>query len=540
MAKTRKKVSKPKKAKAPVGFMVKDVTPMDALIDLIDATPDNPRVVKVKSDEFLELVKSIKAMGVKRPIDVRNHPLRSGRFECVAGERRVKAAKAAGLKIIPALFHSGMTNEQAFDMTYAENAHRRDLTPAEQGKAVFTLMAKLGGDIDAVAVKLGQTPRWVAGRAKLQDLAKVWRDELANPLSEFLWMSAGKLQLIARYTTSVQEQLHERATRYPGQFKGNATKDLAKWLDREFMRRLASAPWSLTDKTLCKSSGACSKCRDRSSIHADLWMFHVEHDEKKAAKADRCLNVECWEAKSLAFLSATVDQQFKDHPGLLLATDDTCGYTRREMLSGELGHEVLHSGSYADCAKSTTGARSILMVSGPKLGKVIWGKLYSSRDGRPAKRAPGTPTPLSERRVKLEVKRNVKVLAMVRALLDLSNFPDDAVLFRLAVYYGVGSVSIYPKEWSDYLKWKDEIKHQRDAKQLMWEGMHPALNERMTYQSGESNIAWMIEFATAICGVLGVDIAGLQAEAAASLPEPASWAKLTPDGYPKSKATSGV
>ena len=101
-------------------------------INQIRISGDNPRIINKKSPEFLELVESVRAIGVKVPIHVREGGKFKSkgdidRYELLAGERRLLAAGEAGLETIPALNHGELTDDAAFEVTFAENYAREDL-----------------------------------------------------------------------------------------------------------------------------------------------------------------------------------------------------------------------------------------------------------------------------------------------------------------------------------------------------------------------------------------------------------------------------
>ncbi|HET6442722.1 MAG TPA: ParB/RepB/Spo0J family partition protein, partial [Phycisphaerae bacterium] len=169
----------------------------------IAPTPDNPRTINEKSPEFLELVASVKAVGVNVPVACR--PDGDGHI-LIYGERRLRAARLAGRETIPALVYDGLTPAQAFELTFAENYQREDLTPMEECKAVQLLSAKYGGDTRAVAAKLGRSERWVQQRARLDNLSPRWRKKLTEDGVSAEFFTAGHLAAVARLDRKVQDE----------------------------------------------------------------------------------------------------------------------------------------------------------------------------------------------------------------------------------------------------------------------------------------------------------------------------------------------
>src|SRR5215510_11661137 len=100
-------------------------------------------------DTIAELAESIKTQGVIQPILAR--PLGDGHFEIIAGERRWRAARQAGLDSVPVLVRD-VRDELALAMALIENIQREDLNPIEEAQGVQRLIAEFGMTHDAAAV----------------------------------------------------------------------------------------------------------------------------------------------------------------------------------------------------------------------------------------------------------------------------------------------------------------------------------------------------------------------------------------------------
>jgi ParB family chromosome partitioning protein len=105
--------------------------PLELAVELIDR---NPYQTRSHFDEaaLAELAASIAASGVVQPILVR--PIDEGRYQLIAGERRLLASRKAGKPVIPAIVRQ-VSNAQAMEMTIVENLQRADLNPMEQARA---------------------------------------------------------------------------------------------------------------------------------------------------------------------------------------------------------------------------------------------------------------------------------------------------------------------------------------------------------------------------------------------------------------------
>lgn len=117
--------------------------------------------------ELAELTDSIKESGVIQPIMVRRKG--DGVYELIAGERRWRASKAAGLTIIPAVIKN-CTDQEALLLALVENLQREDLNPMETARAYSRMMKEFGLTQEAVAVKVGRDRSSVANFIRLTHL----------------------------------------------------------------------------------------------------------------------------------------------------------------------------------------------------------------------------------------------------------------------------------------------------------------------------------------------------------------------------------
>ena len=116
-----------------------------------------------------ELAASIREHGVMQPILVR--PIEGGRFEIVAGERRWRAAKRAGLAEVPALVKS-VPDQSALALALIENIQREDLNPLEQANGIARLIDEFGLTHEAAAKAVGRSRSAVTNLLRLRELAK--------------------------------------------------------------------------------------------------------------------------------------------------------------------------------------------------------------------------------------------------------------------------------------------------------------------------------------------------------------------------------
>ncbi len=134
----------------------------------IGANPDQPR--KTFSDEELgELAASIKEKGVLQPILLRAVSGRPYMYEIVAGERRYRASKLAGLTEIPALIKT-LTPESAMEIALIENVQRENLNAIEESDAYKNIMEKCGYELSDVARLIGKSESYIRNIMRLDSL----------------------------------------------------------------------------------------------------------------------------------------------------------------------------------------------------------------------------------------------------------------------------------------------------------------------------------------------------------------------------------
>ena len=134
-------------------------------INLIDPNPRQPRTV-FDSDALQELVASIKEIGILQPPVVRKS---GARYELIMGERRLRAAKIAGLKRIPVIIRQTPNNELLRE-ALIENIHRSQLNALEEGAAYSQLLNDFNCTHEELAQKLGRSRTVITNTMRLLNL----------------------------------------------------------------------------------------------------------------------------------------------------------------------------------------------------------------------------------------------------------------------------------------------------------------------------------------------------------------------------------
>jgi len=154
-------------------------------------------------DTLAGLVDSVKELGVLQPILVRTA---DEGYELIAGERRLRAAKRAGLRTVPALVRTA-DDVSSLEQALVENLHRQDLNPLEEAAAYQQLIEDFGYTQDQVAQRVGRSRSAVANMLRLFQLTPAVQRLVGEGL-----LSAGHAKaLLGHPDRSYQEALAKRA-----------------------------------------------------------------------------------------------------------------------------------------------------------------------------------------------------------------------------------------------------------------------------------------------------------------------------------------
>jgi ParB/RepB/Spo0J family partition protein len=134
-------------------------------VDHIEPNPEQPRMV-FEQEALDELTASIREHGVLQPILVR--PLGPNTYQIVAGERRWRASRQAGLDTIPALIEE-IDDDTALEIAIIENLQREDLSPLDEAAMYDRMIHEHGYSIRKLADKLGKDKGYLENRLRLAD-----------------------------------------------------------------------------------------------------------------------------------------------------------------------------------------------------------------------------------------------------------------------------------------------------------------------------------------------------------------------------------
>ncbi|MEZ7815699.1 MAG: ParB/RepB/Spo0J family partition protein [Burkholderiaceae bacterium] len=172
----------PKVSDTPLGGMGDSELPSTLRLDRLQTGMYQPRT-HMDEGALYELAESIKAQGIMQPILVRpvdsdgkyqplvGRPQTSQRFEIIAGERRTRAAKLAGLDEVPVLIRD-VDDKAAAAMSLIENMQREDLNPLEEAKGLQRLVREFGLTHEEAAQSVGRSRSAASNLLRLLNLAE--------------------------------------------------------------------------------------------------------------------------------------------------------------------------------------------------------------------------------------------------------------------------------------------------------------------------------------------------------------------------------
>jgi ParB family transcriptional regulator, chromosome partitioning protein len=153
-----------------------DLNPSDISIDRIIPNPKQPRRTFIEAD-LEELADSIRAKGVIQPILVRPDPNQPEMFEIIAGERRWRAARRAGLTAMPAVVRE-FDDREVLEIAIIENVQRSDLNAVEEAEAYKSLIDRFGRTQESVAQQVGKSREHVSNTLRLLSLPEDVREHV--------------------------------------------------------------------------------------------------------------------------------------------------------------------------------------------------------------------------------------------------------------------------------------------------------------------------------------------------------------------------
>ncbi|MDP6570588.1 MAG: ParB/RepB/Spo0J family partition protein [Candidatus Marinimicrobia bacterium] len=183
-------------------------------IDVIAPNRNQPRQ-EFDDVKMQELIASIRENGILQPLTVREST--TGSFELIAGERRLRAAKEAGLETVPVYILSVDADVEMMEYALVENVQRVDLNPIEEAEGYAILSGKYDLSQEDIAKKVGKSRPAIANKLRLLKLppeikAGLKSGDISNGHAKALLGLRKSLQMITLFHKIVKEGLNVRQT----------------------------------------------------------------------------------------------------------------------------------------------------------------------------------------------------------------------------------------------------------------------------------------------------------------------------------------
>lgn len=343
------------------------------MIPLIEIEPDPNNVRKqFDEDDLAELAGSIKEQGVLQPILVR--PVKSSKaskakYQIVAGERRYRAARLAGLKEILAIVRE-MNEVEALGAQLVENLQRKDIHPLDEADSLLRLKEVEKLEISDIAQRLAKPEQYVARRLSLTNLIEEVREDLracritlAHALE--ICRLAPEIQINALAACYESKYVYDRAEQtnsyQPDKEKpARHVRYLQEWLAANVYLNLHKAPFKKSDPRLREDGLSCIDCPQRTGRDTTLFA-----DIKNS---DTCLNPGCFTAKMRKFVQIR-RAELEEKGGksvAYLSIDYGAGVRAKGVLSRDQ-YQVLERK-----ADRCEHAEQAVFADGPEIGQVRW------------------------------------------------------------------------------------------------------------------------------------------------------------------------
>jgi ParB/RepB/Spo0J family partition protein len=314
-------------------------------LDHIVPSDGNRRVGGFDQGKLEQLADSIRTVGVQQPAVVRFNPATGeDLYELVAGERRWRAARLAGLETLPCVVRE-LTDAQLLRIQVIENLQREDVHPLDEAEGFRRLVDVGSYDATLVAKEVGRSEGYVHQRMRLLHLEHKPRCALIDGK-----IGVSHAMLIARLPGPLQDQALQACLRYTGD--PVTVRELDDWIRRHIYLSLSAAAFKPSEKGLVPAIGACTDCTKRTGYAPALF--------PEIGAQDFCLDGKCYAGKVAAQVERR-RQELAGEPHVEISTD----YSERK-------EGVLGPWQYSECKKKVEGAERALVVSGPDAGRLTW------------------------------------------------------------------------------------------------------------------------------------------------------------------------
>jgi len=318
-------------------------------IKVADARPSATNAEgRTEGKEFKDLVASVKEKGVLVPVLARKVHKAGGAqdyFEVIAGNRRLAAAKEAGLTQIPAKVVE-MTNDEAHEAQIVENLQRQDIHPLDEGKAYRELIESSGQEIGSVAVKVGKSKDYIRQRLLLTNLIAKAAEAYRKGK-----MFDGHAVLIARLGANDQAKALKEAT---SRWAPPLLVEFKSWIKIEIETTLSFQPW-LKDE---EARVAVGECLPGCGVKDETLFGPV--------RAGACTDSKCWNLKMGKFVDYKIYKAEQAGEELIKVSKEYGNASKGVMSRSE--YHTLSFKKKEQCKY----AKQAIVSEGEDVGTMIW------------------------------------------------------------------------------------------------------------------------------------------------------------------------
>lgn len=322
-----------------------------ALSSLVESTT-NPRT-EFDTTAIEELAASIKEQGLLQPILVR--PVKKGKYEVVAGARRLRACKLAELENVTVHVRN-LSDEKALEIQIIENLQRKDINPMDEAAGFARLLTLPGYTVAEIAQRVGKSDKYVAQRVQLMKLIPGLQEKFFQGK-----LLVGHALHLARLSESFQEEFLNTGFFHTGHFR-YSVPELQEQIAERLMK-LSAAPWKKDDATLVPEAGSCQACRKRTGY--DTTLFHDLQDH------DRCTDRACWDSKAKAAMLIKQQEVKKEEGKCVFVSSRTWLSESDKKQIGLPGIVTYSEYDLVDKKKPCDSQEKAVMADGSQAGHVI-------------------------------------------------------------------------------------------------------------------------------------------------------------------------
>lgn len=227
-------------------------------------------------------------------------------YELVIGERRLRAARLAGLTEIRATVRE-MDDRTALEVAVIENDQRSDVTPLERAEGYAALVEQHGVPIEELAQRVGKSVSTIRSLLKLRQLPTLAREALENG-----HLAAGTAELIARVPGTAEREQLTCVVLAGDSYDSDATENMARRamdqggaplsyrdtravITRDYVVELGKAPFPRKSLDLVPAAGSCEACPKRAGNLQTADLYGAE--DYAGVRADGCTDPSCYRAK---------------------------------------------------------------------------------------------------------------------------------------------------------------------------------------------------------------------------------------------------